>query len=99
MNRFTVYVTAPAWDEVKELPGHIRQRVRRAIAGLADEPRPPSSKLLSEPLAGRELRRIRLDAWRVVYAITESEGTLDILAIRKRPPYDYGDLIRLLDRH
>jgi len=38
-----------------------------------------------------------MDRWRVVYAITESDKTIDILAVRKRPPYDYGDLEELLE--
>ena len=89
MSHYTVYVTPNAWDEVKDLPGHIRQRVRRAIAALADEPRPAESKALVRPSQedvkntqildappgdtlpdpARELRRIRLERWRIVYAI------------------------------
>lgn len=116
MSRYTVYVTPTAWDEVQVLPGHMRQRVRRAIAALADEPRPAESKALVRPsqqaaldaqdIAARaedqshepahELRRIRLDRWRIVYAITEADQAIDILTVRKRPPYDYGNLERLL---
>ena len=43
-----------------------------------------------------ELRRLRLDKWRVVYAITEEDQAVDVVAVRKRPPYDYGDLETLL---
>jgi hypothetical protein len=28
---------------------------------------------------------------------TEAEKAVDVLAIRKRPPYDYGDLAQLLE--
>jgi mRNA interferase RelE/StbE len=96
----------------------MRQRVRRAIAALADEPRPIESKALLRPSQEAaldvrdtttsaeeemqepeyELRRIRLDRWRIVYAITEADQVLDVLTIRKRPPYDYGDLERLLSQ-
>lgn len=115
MSWYTVYVTPAAWDEARDLPGHVRQRIRRMIATLADEPRPAESKALvipaSEVIAAQditapvedqplvpsyELRRIRLDRWRIVYAITETDRVIDVLAIRKRPPYDYGDLERLL---
>lgn len=116
MSPYTVYVTPTAWDEVRDLPGHMRQRVRRAIAALADEPRPAESKALARPVqeeaidpqdtaasaeeqsleSAHELRRIRLDRWRIVYAITETDQAIDVLAVRKRPPYDYGDLERLL---
>jgi mRNA interferase RelE/StbE len=113
---YTVYLTPTAWDEVHDLPGHMRQRVRRAIAALADEPRPTESKALVHPIQeealdaqgtaasteeqplepAHELRRIRLDRWRIVYAVTETDQAIDVLAVRKRPPYDYGDLERLL---
>ena len=116
MSSYTVYITPTAWDEVQDLPGHMRQRVRRAIAALADEPRPAESKALVRPIeegahdaqAGAasaedqsrepayELRRIRIDRWRIVYAITETDQAIDVLTVRKRPPYDYGDLERLL---
>lgn len=32
----------------------------------------------------------------IVYAIPEEEKLIDVLAVRKRPPYDYGDLEALL---
>jgi mRNA interferase RelE/StbE len=43
-----------------------------------------------------ELCRLRLDKWRVVYTISEADLAIDVLAVRKRPPYDYGDLGALL---
>jgi mRNA interferase RelE/StbE len=43
-----------------------------------------------------ELRRLRIDRWRIVYAVTEADRIVDVLAVRKRPPYDYGDLAELL---
>ncbi|MDW8389037.1 MAG: hypothetical protein RMK84_02835 [Oscillochloridaceae bacterium] len=42
------------------------------------------------------MRRIRLERWRIVYAITEADQAIDVLTVRKRPPYDYGDLEQLL---
>ena len=70
----------------------MRQRVRRAIDDLLTETRPSSSMPLEYPNVDRKFRRIRLDRWRIVYAIDETESAIDILAVRKRPPYDYGDL-------
>lgn len=96
MIRYTVYVIPRAWKEIKDLPGHIRQRVRRAVDGLADNPRPPRSKRLKVPDLEPELHRLRLDRWRIVYAITEEENAVDVLTVRKRPPYDYGDLDELI---
>jgi mRNA interferase RelE/StbE len=97
VSRYTVYVAPAAWKEIKTLPGHVRRRVKRAIDELADDPRPDNSVMLRVPEHERELWRLRLDRWRSVYAVTEVEETVDVLAVRKRPPYDYGDLEELLE--
>lgn len=102
MSSYTVYLTPAALGQAKRLPGHVRQRVRRAINDLQAEPRPPQSKALDFPEAKQisgmevEVRRLRLDKWRVLYTIVETDKLVDVLAIRKRPPYDYGDLGSLL---
>ena len=96
MSRYQVYTTPRALREAKELPGHVRQRVKRALRALADDPRPSASRALEVADFDRELRRLKLDNWRVVYTITETDGAVDVLAVRKRPPYDYGDLETLL---
>jgi mRNA interferase RelE/StbE len=75
----------------------MRQRVRKAIEGLRENPRPAKSKALDVPDLESEVRRLRLDRWRIIYAVTEADEIVDVLAIRKRPPYDYGDLESLLN--
>ena len=99
MSHRVVYVTPRALREIKDLPGHMRQRVKRAIDALAEQPRPSQSKALKTGAEIQaELRRLRLDAWRIVYAITNADRLIDVLAVRKRPPYDYGDLKALLSK-
>ena len=98
--KYKVYVLPQAWREIKQLPGNMRQRIKRAIDGLGNDPRPPRSIKLDTsglPAIDVELRRLRIERWRIVYAITETELYVDVLAVRKRPPYDYGDLERLLE--
>lgn len=48
--------------------------------------------------AGIEVRRFRLDPWRLVYAIHDTDTWVWLLALRRRPPYDYDDLAELVDR-
>jgi mRNA interferase RelE/StbE len=93
---YTVYIVPRTWKEMKNLPGNIRQRVKRAVDALSDNPRPSKSKALDVPDFELELRRLRLDSWRVVYTITDDDKIIDVLTVRKRPPYDYGDLEELL---
>jgi mRNA interferase RelE/StbE len=82
--------------EARELSGNVRQRVKRAIGGLANDPRPAGSKALDMPEVAAQVRRLRLDQWRIVYAVTDADRAVDVLAVRKRPPYDYGDLQALI---
>ena len=96
MSGYTVYVILGAWREIKDLPGNVRQRVRRAVDALANNPRPARSKKLDAPQLKPELHRLRLDRWRIVYAITPEDKAIDVLAVRKRPPYDYWDLEELI---
>lgn len=98
MNRYRVFVTPAAVKEIKALPGNMRQRIRRAISELQTEPRPTNSKELSQELTPLEARRQRVENWRIIYTVSEDEATIDVLGIRKRPPYDYADLERLLDQ-
>jgi mRNA interferase RelE/StbE len=74
----------------------VRHRIRRAVDALAADPRPHRSQKLDVPDLWPELYRLRLDRWRIVYAVTEEERVVDVLAVRKRPPYDYGDLEALI---
>ena len=98
VSRYTIYVTPQALHEIKGLPGHMRQRIKKAIDELTDDPRPSGSKALVMPEdSEHELWRLQLDQWRVVYAITEAEHAVDVLAVCRRPPYDYGDLEALLE--
>jgi hypothetical protein len=65
-------------------------------------PRPPQSVTMDttdlELCAGVELRRIRMERWRIVSAVCDEERWVWVLAVRRRPPYDYDDLPDLIAR-
>jgi len=95
--KYRLDVSPTAQAEIKHLSGHVRQRIRRAIKDLADDPRPSNTRRLEFELAGAELRRLRLDQWRILYAVIETDVHLvAVVAVRRRPPYDYDDLPELL---
>jgi mRNA interferase RelE/StbE len=100
MKRYEVLLEPSVHQARKRLPGRFRQRVKRAIAALADDPRPSDSRALDvsdmDVPPDVELRRIRMDPWRVVYAVSDAEAWVWVLAVRKRPPYDYEDLEEML---
>jgi mRNA interferase RelE/StbE len=80
----------------------MRQRIRRAVGELPGNLRPPQSRQLDVSIEFQveavELRRLRIEQWRVVYAIDVAWDIVTVLAVRKRPPYTYDDLRELLGR-
>ena len=88
------HLTPTALEDLKRVSGNQRAALIAAIDDLQQRPRPHSSKKLSLPNDVRELRRLRLGKWRIVYLILE--GAPIILGVRQRPPYDYQDIDRLL---
>ena len=96
-----VWIDPDALQELRHSPGHVRQRLHRLALALGDDPRPAKSKPLTPPEGWPdflELRRLRVDAWRILYVIDTEWDMITILAVRKRPPYDYADLQQLLDK-
>ena len=97
-----LWVEPAALDEIAALPGHVRQRIRRAVSDLHKAARPTYSRALEIPadvqIEGLEARRLRIDSWRVLYVIDQEWEIVTVLAVRKRPPYNYEDLRELLGR-
>lgn len=103
MVSYRIEITPSARQEIRDLPGNMRQRVVRLLEALGEEPRPQSSKEMdTEKLEldldpGITLHRIRLESWRIVYVIEEKFQYVSVLAIRKRPPYQYDDVRNLVE--
>jgi len=95
---YSVWIDPSALREAHGLPGHVRQRIRRAIDQLGDRPRPPHSRVLEAATSPVEIRRVRIDRWRVVYAVSDAERWVWVLGVRKRPPYAHEDLPSVLER-
>ena len=102
MDSYQVEIDNRAKREIRELPGHMRQRVIRSIRDLRTQPRPPENRELDMVAAGltldagMSLHRIKIEAWRIIYVIEEEWRVIIVLAVRKRPPYQYSDLSELL---
>jgi len=76
--------------EIGRLPGNVRQRVKRAIAGLAFEPRPQNATELEDELAG--FWRLKLDDYRIIYTIADDLIVIEIIRVGKRTPKTYVGL-------
>ncbi len=69
---YRVWIDPPAIAEMKATPGHVRQRLKRAMLALGTDPRPSDSKALEWPPERFEPRRLKLRNWRIVYAVDDS---------------------------
>jgi mRNA-degrading endonuclease RelE of RelBE toxin-antitoxin system len=92
------WIDPEALAEAQATPGNVRQRLKRAMKALCQNPRPAGSKALNWPVEHFEPRRLRIGEWRIIYAVDDDAQWVWVLAVRKRPPYDYGDLAELLRR-
>jgi mRNA interferase RelE/StbE len=96
---YTIWMRPIVYTSRKQLPGHIRQRIKQLIDDLQQNPRPAESEALTLPVTIKtewEARRIKIEHWRIVYAVNETWQQIGVLTIQKRPPYDYEDLQLLL---
>lgn len=94
---YRVWIKDEAKAEVRALPGNVKQRVRQAIVQLGEDPRPAGSREMRNAAnAAVEVRRLRLDRWRILYVVDDDWKETGILAVRRRPPYAYDDLDDLL---
>jgi mRNA-degrading endonuclease RelE of RelBE toxin-antitoxin system len=64
--RYQLSTTAQAKNDLRNLPGHVRQIALRIVNSLAVEPRPPEAR---EPREKPGRYRIRLQKWRLIYRV------------------------------
>jgi mRNA-degrading endonuclease RelE of RelBE toxin-antitoxin system len=100
--RYTLWLEPEVHLLRERLPGHIRQRVKRLLAELEQQPKASRSQSLNttglDMPPGVEIRRIRLEHWRIIYAYNEDDKWVWVLGIRQRPPYDYEDLPEMISK-
>jgi len=91
--RYRLSYTEEARRAIPDLPGNYRQRIRREITALADDPRPAyAERLRRTPGRGDppDRYKITLDRWRLIYRVIEDEQTVRIIRIRlKHGPETY----------
>ena len=82
MERYSVLIAASAVKELEAIDRKgDRQRIVRAIQGLAANPRGPGSEKLAGP---DERYRVRVGSYRVVYAVLDARRVVDVVRIGHR---------------
>ena len=78
---YTVRIAPAAQRQFRALPTAVQDRIQPKIDALAQDPRPPGAKKLT---AERELYRIRIGDYRVVYAIQDEALIVTVVAAGHR---------------
>ena len=82
---YRLEISHTAHRQIRRLPPQTRDRVNSAIAGLADNPRPPGAKKLTD----REGYRVRVGDYRILYQVDDEARTVVIYRVMGR-----GDVYR-----
>lgn len=77
---YSILILRRAQKDLSSLPEEAYTRVRDAIRVLSEEPRPEGSRKLT----ARPGWRIRIDAYRVIYEIDDTNHLITILHIGHR---------------
>jgi mRNA interferase RelE/StbE len=81
MADYSITFARSARKELESLNAHVVQRIFPRIEALAIEPRPKGCRKLQ---GGKNLWRVRVGDYRVIYAINDDRKEVDIVTIRHR---------------
>lgn len=87
---YRLSLSREVYRTINRLPGNIRQRIRRVIASLAENPRPDSAKAMEQDL--ESYYRIRVNDYRIIYTIDDDVVLVEIIRVVRRTPRTYEDL-------
>lgn len=79
--RWRILIHRKAEKTLKKMQGEMLKRTRQAIGLLAENPRPGGYKKI---VGRKNLFRIRVGGWRIIYAIEEDQLIVLVLEIAPR---------------
>jgi mRNA interferase RelE/StbE len=81
MDSYSITFARSARKELESLPERIVERILPRIEALAHSPRPSGCRKLS---GQRNLWRLRIGDYRVIYSINDHQNIIDVNAVRHR---------------
>ena len=78
---YSIYFARSARKELETLDSNTVERILPKIVSLSKEPRPKGCRKLK---GNRELWRIRIGKYRIVYSINDKDRIVDVIVIRHR---------------
>ena len=88
--RYRLRILRDAKRSLHSMPTRLAQQAGEAILDLAEDPYPPDLEPLGRELEGRY--RIRVNGWRIIYLVDETDGVVAVLAVRQRDQRTYLNL-------
>jgi mRNA-degrading endonuclease RelE of RelBE toxin-antitoxin system len=76
---------------VRSLPAWLQAEVAQILLDLRLDPYPPESAPLSREYA--DMRKVRVDGWRILYKVFDRDGVVRILAIKPRDRDTYRSIL------
>jgi mRNA interferase RelE/StbE len=81
MPKYSVSFARAARKELESLPDLIVSKIFPRIESLAQNPRPSGCKKLK---GTKNLWRLRVGDYRVLYSVSDPDGAVDVIAVRHR---------------
>jgi mRNA interferase RelE/StbE len=81
MDRYAISFARSARKELELLPDRIVEKIIKKIECLEDMPRPVGSRKLS---GEKDLHRLRVGDYRIIYSLDDQKRPIDIIAVRHR---------------
>jgi mRNA interferase RelE/StbE len=81
VNGYAVTIRESAAKSVRKLPRNMQRRVTAAAEALSGNPRPAGAVKLT---GYRDLYRIRIGDWRIVYAVDDARRSVDVRIVAHR---------------
>ena len=78
--RYEVWIKKSAEKEIRGVPNPLRRRLIDRIRALAENPRPTGSIKLT----GRDARRLRVGAYRIVYTVENTRLVVEVVKVGHR---------------
>jgi mRNA-degrading endonuclease RelE of RelBE toxin-antitoxin system len=88
--RYRLKILPEAKRSLRQMPPQLAELASETILELAEDPFPPDSKPLVRQLQDRY--RVRVNGWRIIYAVNERDRVVAVLAVRPRDKQTYLNL-------
>lgn len=81
-------------SQIRQIPNQIGFECLQAILSLSKDPYPPNAEELPAPY--KNIWKIKLDGWRILYEVIEEDQVVIIIAVKRHDRSTYLNLFSVL---